>query len=83
NHYLYPFLHISQLSKPHTLLLPKKPSPNIFQTHQHTIKHIPLPLPKLPNPIKKPFHPHRFNIIQNNPQYPHQSLFHIHFHLIP
>ncbi|MGZ9500448.1 HIT family protein [Staphylococcus epidermidis] len=83
NDYVYAFLDISQVSKGHTLLVPKKPSANIFETDEETMKHIGIALPKVANAIKKAFHPDGLNIIQNNGEYADQSVFHIHFHLIP
>ncbi|MUX45312.1 HIT domain-containing protein, partial [Shigella flexneri] len=72
-----------QVSKGHTLLVPKKPSANIFETDEETMKHIGVALPKVANAIKNAFHPDGLNIIQNNGEYADQSVFHIHFHLIP
>ena len=83
NDYVYAFLDISQVSKGHTLLVPKKTSANIFETDEETMKHIGVALPKVANAIKKAFHPDGLNIIQNNGEYADQSVFHIHFHLIP
>ncbi|HAR5868912.1 HIT family protein [Staphylococcus pseudintermedius] len=83
NEYVYAFLDISQVSKGHTLLIPKKPSPNIYETDAETMKHIGEALPVVANAIKKTFNPDGLNIIQNNGEYASQSVFHIHFHLIP
>ena len=83
NDYVYAFLDISQVSKGHTLLVPKKPSANIFETDEETMKHIGVALTKVANAIKNAFHPDGLNIIQNNGEYADQSVFHIHFHLIP
>ena len=83
NDYVYAFLDISQVSKGHTLLVPKKPSANIFETDEETMKHIGVALPKVAKAIKNAFHPDGLNIIQNNGEYADQSVFHIHFHLIP
>ena len=38
--YVYAFLDISQVTKGHTLLIPKKASANIFETDSETMKHI-------------------------------------------
>ncbi|MGV3244290.1 HIT family protein [Staphylococcus sp. 11261D007BR] len=81
--YVYAFLDISQVSKGHTLLVPKKPSPNIFETDAETMAHIGKALPIVANAIKDAFNPDGLNIIQNNGEYASQSVFHIHFHLIP
>ncbi|MFO3701650.1 HIT family protein [Staphylococcus felis] len=83
NEYVYAFLDISQVSKGHTLLIPKKPSPNIYEADAETMKHIGEALPIVANAIKKAFNPDGLNIIQNNGEYASQSVFHIHFHLIP
>ncbi|HEC2206043.1 TPA: HIT family protein [Staphylococcus delphini] len=80
---VYAFLDISQVSKGHTLLIPKKPSPNIYETDAEMMKHIGEALPIVANAIKKAFNPDGLNIIQNNGEYASQSVFHIHFHLIP
>lgn len=83
NDYVYAFLDISQLSKGHTLLIPKKPSANIYETDAETMKHIGEALPIVANAIKEAFNPDGLNIVQNNGEYASQSVFHIHFHLIP
>ncbi|HAR4859298.1 TPA: HIT family protein [Staphylococcus aureus] len=81
--YVYAFLDISQVTKGHTLLIPKKASANIFETDEETMKHIGAALPKVANAIKRAFNPDDLNIIQNNGEFADQSVFHIHFHLIP
>ena len=83
NDYVYAFLDISQVTKGHTLLIPKKASANIFETDEETMKHIGVALPKVANAIKKAFNPDGLNIIQNNGEFADQSVFHLHFHLIP
>lgn len=81
--YVYAFLDISQVTKGHTLLIPKKASANIFETDEETMKHIGAALPKVANAIKRAINPDGLNIIQNNGEFADQSVFHIHFHLIP
>ncbi|HCV9168470.1 TPA: HIT family protein [Staphylococcus aureus] len=81
--YVHAFLDISQVTKGHTLLIPKKASANIFETDEETMKHIGAALPKVANAIKRAFNPDGLNIIQNNGEFADQSVFHIHFHLIP
>ena len=81
--YVYAFLDISQVTKGHTLLIPKKASANIFETDEETMKHIGAALPKVAKAIKRAFNPDGLNIIQNNGEFADQSVFHIHFHLIP
>ncbi len=50
--YVYAFLDISQVTKGHTLLIPKKASANIFETDEETMKHIGAALPKVANAKK-------------------------------
>ena len=83
NDYVYAFLDISQVTKGHTLLVPKKVSANILETDEETMKHIGVALPKVANAIKAAFNPDGLNIIQNNREFADQSVFHLHFHLIP
>ena len=83
NDYVYAFLDISQVTKGHTLLVPKKVSANIFETDEETMKHIGVALPKVANAIKAAFNPDGLNIIQNNGEFADQSVFQLHFHLIP
>lgn len=81
--FVYAFLDISQVTKGHTLLIPKKASPNIFETDEETMANIGAALPKVANAIKKAFNPDGLNIIQNNGEFADQSVFHIHFHFLP
>ena len=81
--YVYAFLDISQVTKGHTLLVPKKVSANIVETDSETMKHIGVALPKVANAIKNAFNPDGLNIIQNNGEFADQSVFHLHFHLLP
>ncbi|AYX90180.1 HIT family protein [Staphylococcus cohnii] len=81
--FVYAFLDISQVTKGHTLLVPKKISANIFETDSETMKHIGVALPKVANAIKNAFNPDGLNIIQNNGEFADQSVFHLHFHLLP
>lgn len=81
--YVYAFLDISQVTKGHTLLVPKKASANIFETDAETMKHIGVAIPKIANAIKDAFKPNGLNIIQNNGEFADQSVFHLHFHFLP
>lgn len=47
------------------------------------MQHIGVALPKVANAIKKAFNPDGLNIIQNNGAFADQSVFHLHFHLLP
>lgn len=80
--YVLAFLDITQGTKGHTLIIPKKHIRNVYDVDQETIIHVFSVVPKLANAIKKAFKPIGLNIINNNDQ-PLQSVFHFHIHLIP
>ncbi|MGE4571451.1 MAG: HIT family protein [Candidatus Izemoplasmatales bacterium] len=76
------FLDISQVTKGHTLIVPKKHVKNIFEMDEDVSKIIFKSVPKIANAIKKSFKPIGLNIISNNEK-PLQSVDHFHIHLVP
>ncbi len=76
------FLDITQGTKGHTLIIPKKHVPNVYEVDEETITQVFKVVPKIANALKKSFNPIGLNIINNNEK-PLQSVFHFHVHLIP
>lgn len=76
------FLDITQGTKGHTLVIPKKHSRNIFDVDEESITHVFKVVPKLASALKEAFNPIGLNIVNNNDE-PLQSVFHFHVHLIP
>lgn len=76
------FLDITQGTKGHTLVIPKKHIKNIYELDEQTAKDIFTVVPKIANALKEAFNPIGLNIVNNNDQ-PLQSVFHFHVHLIP
>lgn len=76
------FLDISQLTKGHTLILPKKHIKNVYEMDEETASIVFKKVPLIAKAIKKAFNPIGLNIVNNNEQ-PHQSVDHFHIHLIP
>jgi histidine triad (HIT) family protein len=76
------FLDISQITKGHTLVVPKKHVKNIFDMEETLASQVFVSIPKIANAIKKAFNPIGLNMINNNDK-PHQSVNHFHIHLIP
>lgn len=76
------FLDITQGTKGHTLVIPKKHAKNIFELDESTAKDVFGVIPNIANALKKAFNPVGLNIISNNEQ-PLQSVYHFHIHLIP
>ncbi len=76
------FLDITQGTKGHTLIIPKKHVKNVYDLDEETIVNVFKVVPKIAKALKKSFSPIGLNIINNNDQ-PLQSVFHFHIHLIP
>lgn len=80
--YVLAFLDISQITKGHTLIMPKKHVKNVYEMDEALASQVFKSVPKIANAIKKAFNPIGLNIINNNEK-PHQSVDHFHIHLIP
>ncbi len=76
------FLDISQVTKGHTLVIPKTHVPNIYAMRPDVAEGVFKALPNVASAIKDAFNPIGLNLINNNDQ-PLQSVFHLHFHLLP
>lgn len=74
---------ISQSTKGHTLVLPKKHFENIFELDDVTTNEIFGVVKKVSEKLKKAFNPDGFNMISNNGLEAGQSIFHFHIHIIP
>ncbi len=83
NEHVFAFLDISQVSKGHTLVIPKVHKENVFELTPENAKHIFEAVPSIANAIKKEFNPIGMNLLQNNGEQAGQSVFHFHLHLIP
>lgn len=77
------FLDISQVTKGHTLIIPKKHCENVFELDEKTAQAIFKEVPKVANALKKTFQPVGLNLLQNNGKAADQSVFHFHIHLLP
>ncbi|MTT30484.1 HIT domain-containing protein [Terrilactibacillus sp. BCM23-1] len=83
NEDIYAFLDLSQVTKGHTLVIPKKHQQDIFQLDPETAAAIYKKVPMIANAIKDAFKPAGMNIINNNGSIASQTVFHYHVHLIP
>ncbi len=77
------FLDISQVTKGHTLVVPKKLYVNIFELDDEISAHLYKVTVKLSKAIKKALNPDGLNIVNNNGVSAGQSVFHYHIHIIP
>ena len=83
NEHVLAFLDISQVTKGHTLVIPKVHKENLFELTPEIARNIFEVVPSIANAIKKEFNPAGLNIINNNGELAGQTVFHFHIHLIP
>ncbi|MFQ3543787.1 HIT family protein [Halobacillus rhizosphaerae] len=80
---VYAFLDISQVTKGHTLVVPKQHTKNIYEADDKLAESLFARIPKIANAIKKTYQPAGMNILNNNEEPAGQSVFHLHIHLLP
>lgn len=83
NEHVLAFIDISQVTKGHTLVIPKLHQENIFELKPETAKELFGVVPKIANAIKEAYQPIGLNILNNNGKAAGQTVFHYHLHLIP
>lgn len=76
-------LDLAQVTKGHTLVMPKKHYDNIFDVDEETLKQMIVVCKKLSKQLVDNLHADGLNIVNNNGQQAGQAIEHIHFHLIP
>ncbi|SDO30254.1 histidine triad (HIT) family protein [Alkalicoccus daliensis] len=81
--HVYAFLDISQVTKGHTLVIPKNHEKDIFELEEETASHLFKAVPKIAKALNKTFQPKGMNILNNNKEFAGQSVFHYHLHLLP
>lgn len=80
--HVYAFLDISQWTRGHTLIIPKKHVRNVYELNDETATVVAKAIPKVARALKEAFDPIGLNIINNNDK-PHQTVNHFHVHLLP
>ncbi len=83
NEHVLAFLDISQVSKGHTLVIPKIHKENVYELSTEDSQEIFKVVPKIANAIKEKFSPIGLNLLSNNGEHAGQSVLHFHLHLIP
>ncbi|MDG4656736.1 HIT family protein [Ectobacillus antri] len=81
--YMYAFLDISQVTKGHTLVVPKIHKENIFELTPEIAAKTFAAVPKIAEAIKTEFNPIGLNLLNNNGKDAGQTIFHFHIHIIP
>lgn len=81
---VYAFLDITQVTKGHTLVIPKEHVADIFDYHHDLAADVFARVPKIARALERAFpEMEGLNIINNNKELAYQSVFHSHIHLIP
>jgi histidine triad (HIT) family protein len=83
NEHVLAFLDISQVTKGHTLVIPKVHKENLYELTPEIAKNIYEVVPSIANALKTTFEPVGLNSVNNNGEQAGQSVFHFHLHLIP
>lgn len=81
--HVFAFMDISQVTKGHTLIIPKVHTKNIYETSKDIAGKLFSRVPKVANAIKKAYNPSGMNLLNNNEAMSGQTVFHYHIHLIP
>lgn len=79
----FAILDISQVTKGHTLIIPKEPYPTFKDVPNELYSHIMMIAKLVASKIDKAYSPSGYNLINNNGEVAGQTVFHYHLHLIP
>lgn len=77
------FLDISQATKGHTLIVPKKAYKNIYEMPQDLLAKVIVVTQKVSKAVDLAFQPEGLNILNNTNEIAGQTVFHFHIHIIP
>jgi histidine triad (HIT) family protein len=83
NEHVLAFLDITQVTKGHTLVIPKVHKENLFELTPEIARDLFEVVPAIANALKKEFNPIGLNTLNNNGEQAGQSVFHYHMHLLP
>ena len=79
----YAFLDINPSTKGHTLIIPKKHYENTLETPDEELSKIIKTTKALAKQIKQKLNADGINIMNANGKQAQQSVFHMHFHIVP
>lgn len=77
------FLDINPIAHGHTLVIPKQPAQTLDQLSDDHAAALGRVLPKIARAIVAATGTTAYNVLQNNGSEAHQSVHHVHFHIIP
>src|SRR4051794_36295097 len=79
----FAFLDINPVNLGHVLLIPREPYPTIADLPDDLSSHLGSPLPRLCRAVKAATGAPALNVIANNGPIAGQTIFHVHWHIIP
>lgn len=77
------FLDITQVTKGHTLVIPKQHSRNLLEMDATTARHLFSLVPRIAHHLKERLGASGLNMVNNNEELAGQTVFHTHIHLLP
>ena len=77
------FLDVNPVSRGHTLVIPKKHARNLFDISKEDLIAVSVAIKKVAQILKDKLGADGINVLQANEEVAGQSIFHIHFHIIP
>ncbi len=80
---VFAFLDINPFSPGHTLVVPKEPARTLDALSSESSQAIGAILPRISKVVLSATGAKEFNVLQNNGPNAFQSVFHVHFHIIP
>lgn len=83
NEHVVAFLDISQVTKGHTLVIPKVHKENVYELTPDIARNLFEAVPEITNAIKRQYNPIGLNLLNNNGEHAGQSVFHYHLHILP
>ena len=83
NDYVYSFLDINPVSHGHVLVIPKEPARFLHELSPESSSELGRALSIISKAITEVTGVTNYNIIQNNGSQAGQTIFHVHFHIIP
>lgn len=83
NEHVLAFLDISQVTKGHTLVIPKVHKADLFELTPEMARNLFEVVPTIANALKMEYKPIGLNTVNNNGEAAGQTVFHYHMHLLP
>ncbi|WP_455475559.1 HIT family protein [Bartonella sp. B17] len=77
------FMDIMPQAPGHTLVIPRKASRNLLDADTETLFPVIKAVQKIANAVKKAFQADGITVMQFNEEASQQTIFHLHFHIIP